>query len=379
MPWLVTDGRANYDAKAFRHGVAQWPHPNTERINPFYRLGVGEGLPFPRASRYLFLIQPYYPGDETFFSCYIDLVATAENTFTGDSGVDPDGRKISLNMFEVWDPLNPTDPANSWHMEITYERAGFTPFTWVWRWDVNFLGFDLAPMAFSLGGPFTFPWDVQSDWTSGPVNDWSASPTKNHLWWATQSECGDPGVIQPDEPFALFNGIDSYIHWTPNIGPLASSFLISGEVYLRSAVRAWVLTHSTSTTTIFGFQAGLCHWRSNNGLITPALPLDEWFEFEFEREWLFPTGNRYRLRINGVERANFNGPNYSLSFDESGVRHGVSPTQWSNFDLRNLVILTGSPASPIVELDAPLFFDACDSGPNAIKGETFNMDLPSCP
>lgn len=379
MPWLNDDGRANYDSLAFRNGVALWPHPNTTRINPFFRLGIGDGLPYPRASRYIFLIQPYFPVDETFYSGWIDLVAIAENSFIGDSGTDPDGRKMTLEMWEVWDPADPDDPLNRWVLKMTYERAGFTPFSWEYSWYVNAFGFDPAPLSLAIGGGSIFPWVASIDWVSAAVNDWSANPPRNYYWIATQTECGVPGEVIPDlQPFARFNGIDSYIALSSQTNSLSEPWEIEADLYLRDADQNFLLSNTGSGASYVRLHQNKFWWGNAPVVLNPVYPLDEWFHLRATRDWDF-AGNYVRVWVNAVLVGFVQTANLSKAFNRLGAFFNNPNTIWGNFDMKNLLLREGGPSSPVTRLDMPLLVNACDIGPASIKGTTFNMDLPSCP
>lgn len=193
------------------------------------------------------------------------------------------------------------------------------------------------------------------------------------------SECynieGSPPVID----MASYNGVDARIQLDHKTTLIGGSFSMSGEIFLRTDFTAWLLTTTTSVVGFTGFSNGLAHWRTNNGIISPPLPLNEWFNFRFEREWTVPSGNQYRVFVNDVQVALFGGPNFALEFDEMGARTSLTPDQWGDYDIRNFLLQRGSFASPITVLDMSMNGNACDAGPDSNNGTTFNMPLPSCP
>jgi hypothetical protein len=182
----------------------------------------------------------------------------------------------------------------------------------------------------------------------------------------------------PNPGYAVFNDVDAYIalkQFTPNV---AGRYIYFADLRIRTRPQGIILANSGSAGSITGFGNTNVFWRSVAGTPDPPLPLNEWFTYALEREWFFPTGNRWRAYVNEVEVANFTGANFQQRFNLLGGNRPTVPPQFGDFDMKNFLFLKGSPEVPQVILDMPLIVNACDQGPLANHGQTFNMGLPSC-
>jgi hypothetical protein len=178
---------------------------------------------------------------------------------------------------------------------------------------------------------------------------------------------------------ARFDGSTTQLRLTNYTGAIAGSWEIAGDIYLRSGDGVVLLADSASTLNWAGFGTGgtAAFFRSSTGAIDPPLPLNEWFSFRFEREWTFPTGNRFRVFVNDQQRSNFGGTNWSISFNRIGYRPPATE-RYMDADLKNFKVRRGSAAAPVVVLDMPLTTNTCDVGPLQNHGIPINMNLPPC-
>lgn len=299
---------------------------------------------------------------------YVDVAAIDEGHLFGSAGTNSDGWTITLDIqeYDVTPVLGQPGVVATFRTENL--GLGFWYEAKFWYLDDEFAKWSRS-VRINLTASFFFQEERSPGWPVG----------LHEIKGGSLPECFSFPLIEEEEDFANFNGTNSYIQLEAFTPQIATRWEMSGEMYLRSNLKAWLLVHSSQNLVRAGFSGGLAQYRTSTGAISPPLPLDEWFAFRFEREWTFPTGNFFRLFVNETQVAQFGGVNWALQFDQIGHPRFEEDVPWPNYDLRNFRVLIGTPESPITVLDMPLEVNACDQGADENHGTTFNMALPSCP
>ena len=355
--------------------VSKWPHPLTPRTSSWF-LFASERRHFHQASRFIVRLtwaHPFMPlSGFTWF--YLDMDPIGPGHCIGSTGDARDGSSCTVE-FEQMEVLPvsgvrgvlvttsqvvPPDPVTVRTTE--YPDNSFPD----WYYDVDVA----VPVGPVLRNPdWSDPW---------PTGFWGITYTE----WYSMSECYDftPYLAPPVvDTFATFNGVDTYLQLDGTTPFFGWPSKIECDVRFRSLNRAIFLGHNTGGSYSFYIHNNRWHFSGNNALINPLPALDTWLHMEFERGWRNPASGARNLRFDDVLVSSFQGANFAVQANRIGGNIPVPPTMWADMDLRNLTIDNGDVNNPNLILDMPLVDNACDVGPFAFKGTTFNMDLPSCP
>lgn len=373
--WICSD--AERDEIMSKWQIPYWPAPNTVRIEPFLRMLNMRPNCNPVSARIFVEIQPVQVPDDK-FRAIVNIDNFAENDCWGITDEDADGRQMKVSIRSDDDFVDNQGVHHSGMVyAFEYSRTGFD-----WK-RLSFLdGKEGNTSQPQLTPPFfhspLFPRFVALlDEQGGPNPDWG--PVQEiQFRCSTVSECYDPpgAELGPIGGFAEFNGIDSYIeldHITTNT---RQAFSCSADIRVHDGAVVPIFGHNTSAR-IFGPEADDLRWVSRDFAVGGFPPLNTWFNLRLELEWTDPTTLTWATFIDDVEVLKVARSRTTPGFHNLGVKQfGGIPT-WGHFDMKNLLYLTGSPASPVVQLDMPLQVNALDLGPDANHGTTFNMALPS--
>ncbi len=228
-----------------------------------------------------------------------------------------------------------------------------------------------------------FPWGVNSDtvppdlvqFETDTFNGWRAG---NMSIYGVSDCYGFPRLTPPLQALSFTGQPGQELRLTNLTTPVANRWQITAEVYLRSTDKAWLFSRSANDNEQTGVDNPGFRWRNSFVPVSGGWPLNQWFLFRAEREWLFPTGNQTRIFVDDVQRGSANIGNLSLSFDRVGW-NGRPTWPVPDFDVRNLKLETGTPAAPNVRVDFPFLVNTCDVGPLQNHGIPFNVNLPPCP
>jgi hypothetical protein len=379
MPWLEDVSSERYDEIRFSRKVGGWPKPGTQRIGGFFRFIQVHGFPRAIASRYFFKFTPF-EGELTNLWCWLDIDQVSEDKLQGASGLSADGREVILEVEQYNPPA--VDPnlgisGVTWRMH--WLRAGFGPWYLSYTWPTFVPTIGAAPyVIFKEPGTFS-PWAPSNNWIGTSPKDWTSDPPQQNMTWFSISECYDIEPAPPGPGFAQGNGIDAYVQLDSVTGPIVNRWEWSGDFYYRSFVRAFALCHGGAAGNITGISATHAYFATISVPHGGAIPLDTWVNIRVERSWQSPVGALMKVFLDDVEVGSAVQGNPSRVFDRMIGGRGTVPEQFGNFDCKNFKLQTGTPETPVIELQMPLENNACDEGPAGNNGSTFNMPLPSCP
>lgn len=378
MVWAHFDTQSDHSNFRFDIRVSKWPNPDTNRLKVEFRMALGQGLPFPRPQRFKLWMDnvPEAPNNRLY--PIIDLDAAGEFQLFGTSGVDISGREVEMAIIEHLLPDFPGSDFPGIEYRFKFKQIGFDDYNEQWYWEhesVVHPPTDILMQVSSLTSVnnLIFVHDIPSELNlTWPTNDFV--PQFN---WEGMSECY---TFHPEDLQALsaeFNGADSYIALDHNLVNTNSDFVIEARLRLHAPDDFWPLMGIEGSGGFLGME-GSDFIFGNLRLATSWTPLlNQWFTWRIEFEQ--PEQLKYRLFIDDVEVMDRTVARQHLQFNRLGVhKHSVPDTTWAHMDMKFLKFLTGAYPSSIVALDMPCAADACDIGPDANHGETFNMELPSC-
>lgn len=351
------------------HKVAIWPHPNTPRIDPRFRMKYVVQPTFPVASRWGFYFQefgeawdPDDPNNNGFG--WFDMTVIDVDHIAGSLPLNALGYAAEI-LFRVDENMP------------LHQQAGI-----ICEIDLTIPGEPLQKqtgefVAVGEGLPLRYDEDTKEH---GPSPGWNwvdLDPFVDDVLICqlfAASEC----YLFPEEPVgqAAFNGTDAYVKLANLMTFTNNPFRLSVELKLNQTVNHWPIFGRDGTGGFFGMRGADIIFGTLT-LPTTWVPVqDVWFTWVYEFEPV--TQLQHKLTIAGtVVRDSTNGRQFT-PMDTIGVyRHGVSGTLWADMDMRNLKLETGTPGNYVTKLDMPLMANALDSGPEANHGTTFNMPLPS--
>lgn len=373
MPWIDDVSSERFDEISFSRKLALWPNPNTVRINPFNRMVLGVGMPYPRATRYFIQIEPF-DGESTKFWAWLDLDTFTENHLEGSTGLSPDGREIKLEIDQVWDPTKLFDePGQSIAYKCTYSRTGFDPFFVEWKWDTSFQN-NRVELAANFEPPFSFPWLITTDWTPVLNTDWTNSAPFQHWWLWSMSECYQ--LEEEAAGWADFNGVDSWIgldHLIPSHG---GDYDYEFEINMREEV-GWSMFLGIQSTgrPYVGYLPPL--WANGDfsfGSLFPPLEFNKWIKMKQTYRLARPVAEGVHIYADDVQVGQFNGTTQTFGgFNQVGRYFQGGGTFAFNGLMRNLLITSLAPGFEGVFLDMKLNGNADDDSPDNNNGTPHNI------
>lgn len=377
MVWTEYDSFPDFFAFLNQRRISKWPHPQTNRIKVDFRMVLGEGLPFPRPDRYQMIMYDVPGAPNLHAYPVIDLDVAGPFHLQGSSGVNVDGREVILDVIQHEGTTFPGSPFPGIEYAFTFKKVGKDD--WHARY---FFGHDGVP-----GDTADIIMDVTDNTAIHPVVvileplggldvDWPAPLQTLITNWAALSRCYDVPEAGPVEGFAEFNGVDAYIgldHITTNT---RQAFMCSADIRLHTVGTHAIFGHDTSNR-MFGPEDADLRWVQRDFPSPGFPPVETWFNLRQELEWSDPTVLTWKTFIDDVEVLDIVANRTTPGFQNLGVRRRTGSVTWGNFDMRNLLYHTGTPAAPVVQLDMPLLVNALDLSPDMNHGTTHNMDLPS--
>lgn len=379
MPWLIPYDEERYNEIVGGNRVPSWPHPNSSRVDARYRMGIGEGLPFPRPSRFLFRLTPYLPAPTVLWG-WVDLSVNTTDHFVADTGLDALGRKVTFELIQNYDPFLPLTDINQWlDFKWTYSRVGFDDVWFNWRYHTSIANQGPVPVMAALQEVVdvsyvyttNLPFVINTDWTS---------PNGRLAWnWDPMSECYDLIPPPPAEEFANFNGVDAELLLDSLTGNWGTTWQWSGDFYFRSLTNAHITILSAGSAVISGVSPTQGYARDKTVNHGGSVPLNEWVNIRLERNWSEPATGKLKIWVNGVEKGQNITTQPNMNMDVIGAPRPTAIPTFADLNMKNFKLETGTAATPLVRLNMPLQLNACDAGPLGNDGTTVNMSLPSCP
>lgn len=357
--------------------IPVWPAPNTNRVDGRFRFTHCLPDASAMAGRWFVRVSPVVDPFQEHYAV-VDVEALDNQHLFGESGLDDFDRTLTVDI-KQWDP--PDTPPN-WPMSGTvitftlthptlthssYERMYPHPFVA----GAPFLQTSLS----DVGSPLNGPWEKYLNHVPG-----ATVPFANGTRWhgSTVSQCwdlpGQPMVFGPGA--AEFNGVDAYIALDHDTFTHNDNHFLEADIRRLDTLLLPILGRETSGS-IWGLDddEGWYSVQRFNPIVYPAV--GTWFKYRQEFEWSSGLQLRYQVFIDDVMVFDATRSRINAFWQNLGVRRRAGPTDWGKFDMKNLKVLRGTPATPIVSLDMPLIENALDLGPDANHGTTFNMDLPS--
>ena len=374
MPIATTPAR--WAQLLSQNRVSKWPHPFTGRVDARFRLLHVSGNQFPLASRFVAKITPFGLGLDEFYG-FVDLVyIPANDHLFGSTGISNAGRELTLTVTQYTTLLDPIFSNHGIMFDWTYQKDGGGISHAYFLWSVDWNPLYSVPYNAEDQGMFS-TWFRDS---LGPVapTDWTLPVVHAGFHWTCLSECYVVEEEAPPAPvsgFADLNAIDSDVIFDFRTDWNTDRFYLEFDIMNRAATGIVVLGKTFNTTQYFGFNGEYAFW---NGYLTwmgEILTLDVWIHIRFEWQWI-AADLTYRCYWDGVPKGTQVGALRFNQFDTIGKK---GPAFVGDYKVKNLIYETGAVGSEVVLLDMPLDTDACDVGPDLIKGTTQNMVLPSCP
>ena len=377
MTWFANDDAVEYLFAKDNTKVSLWPHSETVRIDPRFRLINGEAKPAPRGSQYFVRFKIDDGPPAVFKNCLVPLLPIGDQELEGSSGVSTDGFEFILRI-KSWVTPDPVFSVFGFESHITYKHAGFPDFFVRQMYGTTdpasaptlALKVEL-PKWFETMGPFWF----SSDYDPLVNTDVNVAIMQNNWFHWPLSECIDLTPVAP-QGMAEFNGTSStYLLDTFNTGSPAR-WRFEYDIKAQSAAEIVVLGFSGSALVLQNWSGRFCAWRSFIVDTGSALPIGTWVHIDFDYEWDLAGSNLMRVFKDGVP----SGTALNLATIAAGDQFGKKgATITGFFDLKQFKLLKGGVAAPTVEIECPMDVDACDLGPYLLGGTTFDMTLPSCP
>lgn len=377
MTWFADGDPPEFETARDNPKIALWPYSQNVRIDPRYRLLMGEGLPAPRAGQYFvrFVIEDGPPSVTK--NCVIPLVPIGDQELEGTSGVSADGYEFILNI-RPWTTPDPEFSVFGHEHTITYKHSGFPDFFVRQMYGTDDVGSQFTvrikvddPNWDQHMGPFWFSTDYDP-LINTDVDD-VAVMQDNWFHWPL-SECIDLDPVPPSL-FAEFNGVDAAITYSPVTFTNGARWYQDFDYRTHTLSDVVVLGKTFNTSQWSGFTGKFCRFMGFLVDMGTPVPDNVWTNIRFEYSWTVNDGI-YRVFWDGVPKGTLTNFTQFHFFNTHGRR---GPSFVGEFDLRNYKFVTGTPAVPRVILDSALTVNACDAGPDLLKGTTVNMALPSCP
>lgn len=342
-------------------------------------MSLGEGMPFPRPGRFILEMQsvPGIPGGLAF--PVIDVDVAGSFVLFGTSGVNANGREVELTITEhlLADYPGSSSPGLEYH--FVFKMVGFDDFNWTWfyeREDPPGPDIDIVMMAAS-NVPTTRVLIVFDDPTLMNL-DWPSQPVLGKLRWFPMSECylfDDPDPVIDK---AEFNGVDARIACVPTFAGNGFEYRWSGDFYIRPGGDAIWSHFSAHAFSRIGMTDTHLKFGAANAFSNYPLPKETWFTLRVQTFWDATPFGQADIFFDDVFQKRVAVGSGGGVQDSLGGR-ATAPVEWGDFDLRNLILEGGPSATPIIAIKMDMDGNACGSGPDLIKGTTFNMPLPSCP
>lgn len=377
MPWLDNDNPPNLPDQSAYLKVSEWPQPNSSRIDARLRFEEGCGDSFaPRPSHYVVRIRPEIGPGATIYNGWLEVTVDTVGHAHGTTGLGPDGYEVELDITLYKTAPDPNFGKIGIEYRFTYHHTGFPDYWIAYMWATDDPTFGVLCVPFrmrvqftSLGG-FHF---VATNYDPIVNTDWTRVILRDGWEYWGQPECWE---FQPAAQFvAEFNDVDARINFSPKSVTLLPRWSVEFDIRPHSLADITVMGHSENTFTTLGFF--FLFMRYNNMLINMGsrLPADVWTSVRMDYSWPIDDGF-YRVFWDDVPRGLQELPMTGKVFDQMGANFDDIK---GHFDLRLLKWVHGTPAAPITFIETALEQNACDVGPSAMKGTTFNMALPSCP
>ena len=352
-----------------RHKVAKWPHPNTLRIQPRYRVKDTDPTLIPLAMRYGFwyskALLPYDRDVPEFNAAgWWDLLVRGDNHIGVTTEESAAGYVCDINVKHLEEL--PVRGVPGIEFSVVFQHATLGDLTY----------FEEYPV-----GQLTNLWKYD-------MNTWVFSDLANRYW--TQPDPPYANVIIgrlfgvsdcygfPQTPvgMAAFNGSDAFISLLQDITGFNQDFVIDVDVRLNDAMTWWPVFGRAGLGGFIGMDGADLIFGSVRETTTWTPVEDVWFNWRLEFEQ--PDLLKLKLFIDDVLVATTITSRFNTPINRVGVyKQGASGSLWMNGDMKNLKVLLGDYPSTDVELDMPLIENAQDAGPEANHGTTFNMELPS--
>lgn len=233
---------------------------------------------------------------------------------------------------------------------------------------------------FPESGP-SWRWDKDGLDLGGGYTQIEVTPGFPYVFWkAADFAISDCFEFIRDAPapvdFAEFNALDAYIHnLTPTVDT-TGAWRMQFDVRLHDHVECMLLCKSFNTTRWTKIRSIDISYVNRVIVFTTPLNLEQWYHIDWRFNWDAPDG-LYRVSVDGGPDDTQAGSAINVRWDRYSKRGAQLPIGW--YDLKNLLFENGTALSSVVYLDQKLQVNACDDGPDARHGETFNMTLPSCP
>lgn len=377
MPWLGNDDPPERLLAEQNRLISLWPQPNTARVDARFRMIRSNPYCWPRAVQHFVRIKPLKGTPNTIYNGYLHVVVDTPDRFFGTTGLGPDGYEIELEIIQHDALVHPVYGTHGVEFIFTYKHTGFPDFfaAWYYASDGPLAVMNFLPAQFQAFTPSGGWLQFRTSWDEFVNTDWTEDIMRGGWEWWTLSECWE---IEPPAPAggdADLNGVDSDIIFDARTDWNGARYYLEFDIRNREDIGIVVLGKTFNTTQYFGFTGEYAFW---NGYLTwmgEILTLDTWIHIRFEWAWT-AEDSTYRVFWDGAPKGTKVGALRFNQFDTIGKK---GPAFVGNYQLKNLFYATGEPGSEITLLDMPLIVDACDAGPDLIKGTTTNMVLPSCP
>lgn len=378
MGWTDFDNLLDFAAFLQDTRVSKWPRSGSKRIACEFRMGLGEGKPFPRPDRFICQMHDVPGAPNGRLYAYVDMDVAGPFHIFGTSGLNVQGRTIDLDIVEhLTADFDGSDfPGIEYHFVI--KKTGSDDFNWTWYFesesppgtqrDIPMRADSSTPGA-GVVEQFDDPQFLDVDWPPIAVS--------NQLQWFTMSECYDFPELAPPLGKAEFNGVDAQIDLQMATGVDSGPFFLTMDLILYDRVANPFLGFSAANSA-FQMIGEQLFWGpvaiANNIFPANGVP----FNLKVEFEWSKGLQLTYTTWIDDIEVAQVTTNRQSFNIDQLGKRNQLGSAVFGHFDMWNLLFIRGTFAVPIVELDMVLDQDACDAGPMQNDGTTINMNLPSC-
>lgn len=378
MPWL-DDGQPQSIVDALNNTKkALWPRDETNRSDARFRHLLGEGMPYPRPSRWVVRIVPDTALPTVFRNGWLDLSAISDTVLTGSTGMSAEGYQMDLTLTSYGTTVDPNFGFNGIEYDLTFLSAGGDTFFYKYMIPVD------EPTFFYETIPLDWLWSpdqfneyqyVTTDYTLGMQPDFPNNNLGHALSLFSVSECWS-FPAPPVAGFAEFNGIDAYIENRSITLNTNTQWRHEFDIRLHENPDVLYLAKSFNTTKYCLISPVRIIYRGRIVTFSTALNLNQWYHIDFRYEWLSADG-LYRVAIDGGADDTLAHTGVADRWDRFGKRG--SSTVIGKFDMRNFVLTNGPASSAVVFLDQNFDVNACDAGPDGRDGDTFFMSLPSCP
>jgi hypothetical protein len=253
-------------------------------------------------------------------------------------------------------------------MEIELSLDGFgSALYWEQYWNIDgFTNWTQNAENWVSGGN-TSGWIIHDDWIFG--NFVQKYQSGSECYPFDRQTGGDPG-------FAEFNGIDSYIALTDLLPAWATPFRLSCCFRYQGQPDWMPILGRGAMGGFYGLDDEDFIWGNIRLPTSWTANVGEWHSYRVDFEQIGQLS--WQLYIDDIVVMDAVTNRQFGNANRLGVfRQGAPGTIWGHFDLRDLLILGGTPGNHTTRLDMPLRDNALDLGPEENHGTTFNMDLPS--